>query len=86
MDPKKYLIGERVGKATLTVAGPEHKLDPFFARLTRVEGIMVVLRQQGETPDDVGVATFLFTKEAEQLLTLLPIVGTKYILGNQEVK
>ena len=85
MDETKYLIGERVGERTLTVAGPERKLDDLYQRLIEIPGINVVLRQPGDTPDNAGVVTFLFGKEAEQLMTLLPIVGTKYILGNQEV-
>lgn len=86
MDETKYLIGERVGERTLTVAGPERKLGDLYQRLIEIPGINVVLRQTGDTPDDVGSVTFLFGKEAKQLLTLLPIVGTKYILGNQEVE
>lgn len=86
MDETKYLIGERVGERTLTVAGPERKLDDLYQRLIEIPGINVVLRQPGDTPDNVGSVTFLFGREAKQLLTLLPLVGTKYILGNQEVK
>ena len=86
MDETKHLIGERVGERTLTVAGPERKLGDLYQRLIEIPGINVVLRQPRDTPDNVGIVTFLFGKEAEQLLTLLPIVGTKYILGNQEVE
>ena len=83
MDNTKHLIGQRVSDRTLAVEGPEHLVADFTKRLAQVDGIFIVTRLPGDTPMSVGKATFLFHEQARPLLTLLPPVGTSYLLGIQ---
>jgi len=83
MDKTKHLIGLRVSERSLLVEGPENLVDDFTKRLAQVDGIFVTTRVPGETEMDVGSTTFLFSKQAKPLLTLLPPVGTPYLLSLQ---
>jgi len=83
MDKTKQLVGRRVSDRSLTVEGPEYLVEDFTEHLVQVDGIFVVTRTPGDGPESVGSTTFLFSRQAKRLLTLLPPVGTSYLLGLQ---